>query len=159
MNINATIFGQFLSFILFVYFCMKFIWPPVMKVIKKRQKKVYKSILSVQKAKKKLLLVNKKISKKIIYLKNKSIEILKKENYKKNLIIKESIKQALFEKNKIINRTTAELLIKYQKEKKKLKKFSVFLAIQISEKILCEKLSKNYINKIINEFNLNFKGF
>ncbi|NIH41045.1 MAG: F0F1 ATP synthase subunit B [Buchnera aphidicola (Periphyllus aceris)] len=159
MNINATIFGQFLSFMLFVFFCMKFIWPPIMKVIKKRQKKVYQSILSVQKAKKKLLLINKKISKKIIYLKNKSIEILKKENYKKNLIIKESIKQALFEKNKIIKRTTEELLIKYQKEKKKLKKISVFLAIQISEKILREKLSKNYINKIINEFNLNFKGF
>ncbi|HCW99392.1 MAG TPA: F0F1 ATP synthase subunit B, partial [Pantoea sp.] len=30
MNINATILGQAIAFILFVAFCMKYVWPPIM---------------------------------------------------------------------------------------------------------------------------------
>ncbi|CCJ90593.1 ATP synthase B chain [Cronobacter turicensis 564] len=30
MNLNATILGQAIAFVLFVLFCMKYVWPPIM---------------------------------------------------------------------------------------------------------------------------------
>ena len=30
MNINLTLFGQTLTFIIFVWFCMKYVWPPIL---------------------------------------------------------------------------------------------------------------------------------
>ncbi|ETJ20958.1 F0F1 ATP synthase subunit B, partial [Escherichia coli] len=30
MNLNATILGQAIAFVLFVLFCMKYVWPPLM---------------------------------------------------------------------------------------------------------------------------------
>ncbi|MGV8577216.1 F0F1 ATP synthase subunit B, partial [Pseudomonas aeruginosa] len=30
MNLNATILGQAIAFVLFVWFCMKYVWPPIM---------------------------------------------------------------------------------------------------------------------------------
>ncbi|MDE5285330.1 MAG: F0F1 ATP synthase subunit B, partial [Buchnera aphidicola] len=36
MDLNATIFGQALSFIFFVWFCMKYIWPPIILAIETR---------------------------------------------------------------------------------------------------------------------------
>ena len=40
MNMNATILGQAIAFILFVWFCMKYVWPPLMAAIEKRQKEI-----------------------------------------------------------------------------------------------------------------------
>lgn len=38
MNINATLIGQSISFLLFVWFCKKFVWPLMMDSITERQK-------------------------------------------------------------------------------------------------------------------------
>ena len=40
MNMNATILGQAIAFAIFVLFCMKFVWPPVIAALHERQKKI-----------------------------------------------------------------------------------------------------------------------
>ena len=40
MNINLTLFGQTFAFAIFVWFCMKFVWPPLTQAMQERQKKI-----------------------------------------------------------------------------------------------------------------------
>lgn len=40
MDINATLIGQIITFILFVAFTMKFVWPPLMKALEQRRRKI-----------------------------------------------------------------------------------------------------------------------
>ena len=40
MNLNLTLIGQAIAFAVFVWFCMKFVWPPVMQALQERQKKI-----------------------------------------------------------------------------------------------------------------------
>ena len=40
MNINATLIGQSVAFLIFVLFCMKYVWPPVIAALHERQKKI-----------------------------------------------------------------------------------------------------------------------
>jgi hypothetical protein len=40
MNINLTLIGQSITFALFVWFCMKYIWPPVMGALEARRKEI-----------------------------------------------------------------------------------------------------------------------
>lgn len=40
MNINLTLLSQALSFAIFIWFTAKFVWPPLMKAIEERQKKI-----------------------------------------------------------------------------------------------------------------------
>ena len=40
MNFNATLIGQTITFIVFVWFCMKFVWPPIMNALQERKKKI-----------------------------------------------------------------------------------------------------------------------
>lgn len=54
MNMNATILGQAIAFILFVWFCMKYVWPPLMAAIEKRQKEIADGLASAERAKKDL---------------------------------------------------------------------------------------------------------
>jgi F-type H+-transporting ATPase subunit b len=40
MNINATIIGQMIAFAIFIAFCMKYVWPPIMQALEERKKKI-----------------------------------------------------------------------------------------------------------------------
>ncbi|MFB1035664.1 MAG: F0F1 ATP synthase subunit B, partial [Sinobacterium sp.] len=40
MNINATLIGQSISFLFFVWFCMKFVWPVIIAAMEERQLKI-----------------------------------------------------------------------------------------------------------------------
>ena len=51
MNINATLIGQAIAFAIFVWFCMKFVWPPIMGALEERQKKVAEGLNAADKAK------------------------------------------------------------------------------------------------------------
>ena len=50
MNLNATILGQAIAFVLFVLFCMKYVWPPLMAAIEKRQKEIADGLASAERA-------------------------------------------------------------------------------------------------------------
>lgn len=54
MNLNATILGRAIAFILFVWFCMKYVWPPLMAAIEKRQKEIADGLASAERAHKDL---------------------------------------------------------------------------------------------------------
>ena len=38
MNINLTMLGQLIAFVMFVVFCMRYVWPPLTEMMRTRQK-------------------------------------------------------------------------------------------------------------------------
>ena len=52
MNINATLIGQTIAFIIFVWFCVKYVWPPIIKAIEERQSQIANALASAEAAKK-----------------------------------------------------------------------------------------------------------
>ena len=51
MNINFTLVGQAIAFAIFVVFCMKFVWPPLIGAINERQRKIADGLNAAEKAK------------------------------------------------------------------------------------------------------------
>ena len=54
MDFNLTLIGQTIAMIVFVWFCMNFIWPPVMKAIEQRRKEIADGIAAGEKGQKEL---------------------------------------------------------------------------------------------------------
>lgn len=52
MNLNATLIGQLIAFAIFVWFCMKYVWPPIIKAIEERQRSIANALASAEAAKK-----------------------------------------------------------------------------------------------------------
>jgi len=48
MNINLTIIGQAISFAIFVFLCMKYVWPPIMGALRERQDKIAQSLADAE---------------------------------------------------------------------------------------------------------------
>ena len=60
MDINATLIGQAIAMLVFVGFCMKFIWPPLMQAIERRQKQIAEGLAAAERGKQDLELAAKR---------------------------------------------------------------------------------------------------
>lgn len=60
MNLNLTLIGQAIAFAVFVYFCMKYVWPPVTQALAERQKKIADGLDAASRATRDLELAQEK---------------------------------------------------------------------------------------------------
>ena len=60
MNINATLFAQTVVFLILAWFTMKFVWPPLIKAIDERAKKIADGLAAADKGKAELDAANKR---------------------------------------------------------------------------------------------------
>ncbi|TVO67664.1 F0F1 ATP synthase subunit B [Denitromonas ohlonensis] len=61
MNLNATLIAQLVVFFILVVFTMKFVWPPIVKALDERAKKVADGLAAADKAKADLAHAEKKV--------------------------------------------------------------------------------------------------
>lgn len=61
MNLNATLFFQLVVFLVLGGFTMKFVWPPIVKALDDRAKKIADGLAAADKAKSNLALSEKKV--------------------------------------------------------------------------------------------------
>ena len=49
MNINLTLIGQAISFAIFVWFCVKYVWPPILKALEERETRIADGLAAAEK--------------------------------------------------------------------------------------------------------------
>ena len=50
MNINLTLIGQMIAFVCFVWFCMKYVWPPILAAMQEREQKIADGLAAADRA-------------------------------------------------------------------------------------------------------------
>ncbi|WP_375056530.1 F0F1 ATP synthase subunit B [Zobellella sp. DQSA1] len=136
MNMNATILGQTIAFILFVWFCMKFVWPPIMAAIESRQKEIAEGLSSAERAKKDLALAQNNATEQLKEAKLQSAQIVELANKRKAQIIEDATREAQAEREKILAQAQAEIDAERNRVKEELRKQVAALALVGAEKIL-----------------------
>ncbi len=155
MDINMTILGQTLAFILFVLFCMKYVWPPLMAAIEKRQKEIADGLSSADRAKKDLDLAQNKAMEQIKEAKQQAAEIIEQANKRRAQIIDEANQDAMGERENILTQARAEIEAERNRAKEELRKHVALLAVAGAEKILERQIDKaansDLVDKLIAE--------
>ena len=131
MDINMTLLGQTLAFILFVWFCMKFVWPPLMAAIEKRQKEIADGLSSAERAKKDLDLAQ--------------------ANKRRAQIIDEANQDAMSEREKILKQAQAEIEAERNRAREDLRKHVALLAVAGAEKILERQIDKAANSELVDK--------
>lgn len=155
MNLNATLIGQSIAFLIFCLFCIKYIWPPVIAVLNERQKRIADSIETSRQADKKLKDAKRladasieKASKQAYAL----IETAKKESQQ---IIYEAKQQAVKEANFIIEEANKDIHKQMQVAKQELHNKVAQLVITGAEKLIAGNYNSaqndKYLEKLTNE--------
>ena len=109
MNLNATLIGELIAFIVFVWFCMKFVWPPLNNAIEARQKKIIDGLAASDRAAKDLELAQEKATDQLKQAKAEAAGIVEAAKKREAKIVEEAAEKAEAEKAKIIAAGYAEI--------------------------------------------------
>jgi len=77
MNINFTLIAQAITFAIFIWFTVKFVWPPLLNAIEKRQKEIADGLAAAQEGKLSLEVAAKKNVETLNEVKQKGAEIVR----------------------------------------------------------------------------------
>ena len=109
MNINATLLAQTIMFALFVWFCMKFVWPPIMTALEQRKKQIADGLADAERAKYDLELAAKRSAEILREAKEKVSEIVASGEKRASEIVEAAKEQAKVEGDRIIAGAKAEI--------------------------------------------------
>ena len=151
MNINATLFGQAIAFALFVWFCMKFVWPPLIAAIEERQKKISDGLTQAERAGKDLDLAQAKAVEKLKEAKAQAAEIVEQANKRRAQIVDEAKIEAESERQKIVAQGEAEVESERSRAREELRQQVSALAIAGAEKIIKRSIDKEANSDIIDK--------
>ncbi|MBC8673722.1 F0F1 ATP synthase subunit B [Aeromonas hydrophila] len=149
MNINATLLGQAIAFFIFVVFCMKYVWPPLMAY--RSPSKAIADGLSSERAKKDLDLAKANATDQLKEAKLQAAEIIEQANKRKAQIIDEAAAGAHSEREKILAQGRAEIEAERHRAKEELRKQVAALAIAGAEKILARQIDQAANSDIVDK--------
>jgi F-type H+-transporting ATPase subunit b len=75
VNLNATLIAQLVVFFILAWFTMKFVWPPVMKALDDRAKKIADGLAAADKAKADLVAVERRVQDELVKAKDVASDV------------------------------------------------------------------------------------
>jgi F-type H+-transporting ATPase subunit b len=136
VNFNLTFIGQIFAFAIFVWFCGRFVWPPLLAAIEERQKKIVDGLIAADRASKDLELAQEKATKIMREAKKEAAGILEAANKRAAQLVDEAKVNARMEADRIKLAAEAELEQEVNRAKEKLRSQVAILAITGAEKVL-----------------------
>ncbi len=136
MNLNATLIGELIAFVVFVMFCMKYVWPPIIGAIEERQKTIADGLAASDRAAKDLELAQEKATAQLKEAKAQAAAIIEAAKKHEAKIVEEAADKAQAEKEKILAAGHAEIETERNRAKEELRQQVAALAIVGAEKIL-----------------------
>ena len=136
MNLNATIVGQIIAFFLFVWFCQAYVWPPIVKALEDRRKKIADGLEAASRAEHDLGLAQQRAAELLREAKESSAGIIDQANKRANQIVDEAKDKARDEGNRIKAGAQAEIEQQVNQAREQLRQQVAALAVAGAEKIL-----------------------
>lgn len=136
MNINATMIGQMITFVIFVWFCMKFVWPPITNALAERKKKIADGLSAADRAEHDLELAQVKAVERLTEAKKQGAEIIEQANKRAAQLVDEAKEQAREESARIVKAAQAEIEQDTNRAREELRSQVAAVAIAGAEKVL-----------------------
>ncbi len=151
MNINATLIGQSITFFIFVWFCLKFIWPPIRNAMAEREEKIAHGLQSADRAEHDLELAREKVLRQLHDAKHEAAAIIEQANKRSAQIVDEAKEQAREEGDRLKVAAQAEIEQEVNRAREKLRNQVATLAVAGAEKILQSSIDVNIHSELVDK--------
>ena len=155
MEINFTLVIQMLVFLAFVWFTMKFVWPPLEKALQERQDKIADGLAAAERGQRELELAKHRVKEELKNAKAQASDIIEKANRRAAQLIEEAKVDAREEAQKVTKLAHDQLNHEVNQAKTQLRNRVASLAVAGAEKIIRrevdEKASQALLNNLIEE--------
>jgi len=151
MNINATLIGQSIVFFIFVWFVMKYIWPPLTAALEERKKTIADGLAAAERGKHEQEEAEKAASMHIREAKGQAADILAQAQKRAGEIVDEAKQDAREEAERIKTAATAEIDQEVNRAKEHLRQQVASIAIAGAEKVLKREIDEKAHSDIVDE--------
>lgn len=150
MSINLTMIGQLISFALFAWICMKFIWPPLIGIMRERQQTIAAGLEQAGEAARQLEQASDAATQQLEQAKTQSAELIDQANKRASQIIEEAKTVAGEEGERLKKAAQAEIEQEINRAKEQLRSQVSMLALQGAEKILEASIDRDTHQEMLN---------
>lgn len=136
MNLNATLFAQFVVFFVLAGFTMKFVWPPLMKALDERAEKIANGLAAAEKGKAEMAAAEKRVQAELAGAKDEGLKRIGDAEKRAAAIIEEAKKTASDEAARILAAAKADAEQQVTQARETLRGQVATLAVAGAEQIL-----------------------
>jgi F-type H+-transporting ATPase subunit b len=152
MEINATLLGQIITFLVLVGFTMKYVWPPITKAMHDREKKIAAGLEAAERSKTELEQAEHQVVDMMREAKQEASHIVDLAHKRSVQMIEEAKEDARQEAQRILDHAQEEFAREVMKTKEELRKHLAALAIAGAEKIIKQNLDGPTNTALLDEF-------
>lgn len=151
MSINATLLGQMIVFGIFIWFTMKYIWPPLMDAMRERQKRISDGLAAAERGARELEEATDKAEATLKEAREQAQEVLSNAQKQANENVERSRDEARAEGERLKQAARDEIDQAVAHAKEELRREVGSLAVAGAERILKREIDAKAHNDIIDD--------
>jgi len=136
VDINLTLFGQSFAMLVFVWFCMKYIWPPILNAIEERQQQIADGLAAAERGEEKLDQARAEADEIVSDARKQATSILDQAHARANEIVADGKSDGVRERDRQLTAAKTEIEQETNKAREELRGQVSAIAISSAEKIL-----------------------
>ena len=151
MNINLTLIGQTITFIIFVWFCMKFIWPPIMNALNERRETISDGLAAAEQGHREREKGQTDADELVEEAKSQAQEIIARAEKRGAEVVVDAKNEARNEGERILNAARGEIEMEANRAREQLRVQVAQLAISGAEQILVKEVDAKAHEKMLSD--------
>lgn len=152
MDLNLTLLGEMITFAIFVWFTMRYVWPPLTKAMETRREKIAAGLLSAEKADRDLATAEKKVTEILTDAKAQAAHIIEQANQRANHIIEEGKLRAREEGDRLLLIAKSDIQTEINTARAVLLREIASFAIAGAEKILQNEVDHAASDQLVSKY-------
>ena len=151
MNLNLTLLGEMLTFIVFVWFTMRFVWPPLMHALETRKEKIAAGLAAAEKGKRELEMAHQQSADILAKAKTQAAQFITQANERAHHIIEEGKARASTEGERLLAIAKSDIAREAQAARDVLLREMSAFVVKGAEKILQHEVNKSANERLVAE--------
>jgi len=155
VDINLTLFGQSFAMIVFVWLCMKLLWPPILAALEERQAKIEEGLAAADLSQEKLVQAQSEADGIVDDARKQATGILDSAHARANEIVADGKSDGVKERDRQLTAAKAEIEQEANRAREELRGQVSAIAIASAEKILNREIDgtahKDILGKLAQE--------
>ena len=151
MNINLTLIGQSITFAFFIWFCMKYVWPPIMNALHERRTKIADGLAAAEKGVHEEQLAKTRAAEILKEAKEQAGDIIRNAEKRAAEIIDEAKSDAKAEGDRLVKAAQAEIEQNVTRAREELRGQVVSLAVAGASKVLKKEIDEKANEDLIKD--------
>ncbi len=151
MNINLTLIGQAISFAIFVWFCVKYVWPPILKALEEREARIADGLAAAEKGQRDLENAEQRVEEILQEGRDKAQEFVNQSQKRADEIVDLAKQAASEEGERILAAARGQIDQERNEARESLRREVAALALAGAEQVLMREVDANAHREVLDK--------